>query len=154
MPATRSEVLVEESVAGRATPALLPALHAALERFWRAVDGVAGEPPQQEWRQYFATALAEIAANIVRHAHPQGTATGGLHLRLRLYADRVEAQFTDRGIPFNEPATPPVLPDLDPLALPEGGFGLAVARAAVDRVEYRRTPTGLNRWRLMKRLPT
>jgi anti-sigma regulatory factor (Ser/Thr protein kinase) len=37
------------------------------------------------------------------------------------------------------------------LALPEGGYGLALARAAVDQLDYERTPDGINRWRLVKR---
>ena len=40
----------------------------------------------------------------------------------------------------------------DPLDLPEGGYGLGLARACVDALEYHLTPDGTNCWRLVKRL--
>jgi anti-sigma regulatory factor (Ser/Thr protein kinase) len=57
------------------------------------------------------------------------------------------AQFTDRGVAW-EPGSEPVTPD--PLDLPEGGLGLAVARGALDELTYRREPNGTNVWRLIK----
>jgi anti-sigma regulatory factor (Ser/Thr protein kinase) len=42
--------------------------------------------------------------------------------------------------------------DLDDLSLfAEGGYGLQIARDAVDEVSYVRTPAGRNIWRLVKR---
>ena len=173
-------------------------VHAALERFWAAADQALPHPPDTAWRARFATAVAEIAANIVEHAYPPGMPAGRLRLRLRAYPTYVEAQFCDAGIPFQPWASaapapalaapvPPVgvapagsrgappatsttragagsaagVPAADDVAgalavdigsLPEGGFGLALARAAVDACDYSRTPDGRNRWRLVKRL--
>lgn len=144
-------VLVEETVVVVATAEELAALHAALDRFWDAVDAALSQPPPQDWRLRFVTAVAEIAANIVRHAYPIGTTRGPLRLRVRLYADRVVASFADRGVAFVPPGAQGS-PVSDPAELPEGGFGLALARAGLDRLEYRRTPAGTNCWRLTKRL--
>jgi hypothetical protein len=42
-------------------------------------------------------------------------------------------------------------PDLDAiLALPEHGRGLTIARAALDSLEYDRTTSGENHWKLTK----
>jgi anti-sigma regulatory factor (Ser/Thr protein kinase) len=144
-------VLAEETVVVGATAEELAALHAALDRFWDVVDAVLAQPPPQDWRIRFVTAVAEVAANIVRHAYPIGTPRGPLRLRVRLYADRVVASFADRGVAF-VPGEVQGPPGSDPAELPEGGFGLALARASLDRLEYRRTPTGTNCWRLTKRL--
>ncbi len=133
-----------------ATAEELAGLHAALERFWRAVDATLAEPPSRDWRNRFATALAEIAANIVRHAYPTGTVRGPIRLRLRLYTDRVVGSFADRGIAFR-PADGTGASRPDPTELAEGGYGLALARASLDRLDYRRTPSGMNCWRLVKR---
>lgn len=97
----------------------------------------------------FELGVAEIAANIVRYAYPPELQNvGGLEVRLRLYADRLEARLSDRGQPFTEPT--PV--ETDPNELPEGGLGLPLVRRALDHVEYTRTTDGLNCWLLVKHL--
>lgn len=126
-------------------------MHAGLARFWSSALGKEFHP-SDEWRARFDTAVMEIAGNILRHAYPPGHKPGNVKLRLRLYADRAEALLTDRGIPFEEPAVASPDADADPLDLPEGGYGLAIARAAVDRLEYSRRARGANRWQLVKKL--
>lgn len=94
----------------------------------------------------FAAAVAEIAANIVEHAYPNGGPNDTLELLLTAYPDRVEALFTDQGVLFKEPtATQPSQ------ELAEGGYGLALAREATDSVTYQRTSNGLNKWRIVKK---
>ncbi len=152
--ATRDAVLAEERVVVPATPDHFAALHNALDRCWEATRRALAQPPEHARWLEFTTAVMEIANNIVRHAYPDNAVPAQLQLRLRVYADRIEARFTDRGIPFNAPAEPvsaPASDELDILGIPEGGYGLALARAAVDRLDYHRTPGGLNRWRLVKR---
>ena len=137
----------------------LAQVHAALERFWAELATTPAERPTVVWRMQFATAVAEIAGNIAAHAHV-GEPGGTLRLRLSAYPDRVEARFSDRGAPYALPvqaawpATAQAALDAFDLELddvPERGRGLALTRAAVDELHYRRTPTGRNHWRLMKR---
>ncbi len=74
-----------------------------------------------------------------------------MRLRLSLYVDRVEACFTDWGLAFNDLSRPPEVSGDDVFEVPEGGYGLSIARAALDRLDYHRTPRGTNSWRLVKR---
>src|SRR5262245_52455773 len=125
-------------------------VHDALARFWVAVARLGGAPPGA-WRAAFETAVAEVAANIVRHAYPDGTPRGTMRFRLCAFPDTIQARFADRGVDFRAPAAdpddPPELPPPpddapagddpddpdDPLAfldLAEGGYGLPLARAA------------------------
>jgi anti-sigma regulatory factor (Ser/Thr protein kinase) len=95
------------------------------------------------------TAVAEIAANIVRHAYA-GRANGRYRLRLLLFPGRIEARFYDWGGEFHEPAGAPREPPADPLDIAEGGYGLLLARAMLDALEYDRCDPDENRWRLVK----
>jgi anti-sigma regulatory factor (Ser/Thr protein kinase) len=151
-------------------------LHAALARFWAGVDRTVAHPPDALWRARFATAVAEIGANIIRHGRPPTVRPQPMRLRLRAFRDRAEARFTDDGLPFNRQVPRPQSPtagiDLngvstgaasaagaiydpggpdDALDIAEDGYGLQLARAAVDELAYSRTATGQNRWRLVKR---
>ena len=143
-------MLVEETLVVPAKPEELAAVHAAVERFWHAVDGALAQPPDHECRMRFAIAVVEIATNIIRHAYPTGTQSGAMQLCLRAYADRAVACFTDQGVAFPGSLEAGSVPDLDASELPEGGYGLALARASLDRLDYSRTPDGQNRWRLLK----
>lgn len=112
-----------------------------------AVDTLAPATPTSRWRDLFRTAVAEIAANIVRHAYPPSGLARPFELQVLVYPDRLVALFADSGVawdPADEPAAP------DPLDLPEGGLGLAVARGALDELTYRREADGRNVWRLVK----
>ena len=113
------------------------------------IDASATDRPTARWRDLFRTAVAEIASNIVRHAYPPSQAVRPFELKVLVYVDRLEAQFVDRGAGW-ETGSEPVPPD--PLDLPEGGMGLAVARGALDELSYRREPDGTNVWRLLKRI--
>ena len=101
-------------------------------------------------RWLFATAVGEIAANIVRHAYPPGVAGPTMSLRLRLFPDRIEGRFTDQGIRYWKTGELPPVTLEDWEALPESGYGLAMARAALTELSYRRLPDGQNRWELVK----
>lgn len=147
------DVLAEDSIIGSAVAEQLGEIHIAIQRFSATAAGLLPRAPDGTWWAQFTTAIGEIGANIVRHAHPPGSNSGGICLRLRLYTDRVEARFTDDGIPYVAPGRPTDLPDSDALDLPEGGYGLMIARAALDRLQYRRASGGVNVWRLLKRLP-
>ena len=70
-------------------------------------------------RRGLDSAVAEIAANIVRHAYRPSHAARPFELRVLVYDDRLEARFADRGTvwePDSEPAR------ANPLDLPEGAW--------------------------------
>jgi serine/threonine-protein kinase RsbW len=144
-------VLAEQCLETAASVQSLDQVHVALQQFWQISAAKQSRLSDPDWRSQFATALGEIAANIVRHAHPSPGEAGCLCLRLRLYPGRVEARFVDDGRPYPGSLSVSALPILDDL--PEGGFGLALARAALDRLRYRRTGNGVNCWWLVKRFP-
>ena len=125
-------------------------MHAALDRAWAAVDRLAPAALTPRWRDLFRTAVAEIAANVIRHAYPPSGTIRPFELQVLGYPDRVVALFADSGVAW-EPADEPAAPD--PLELPEGGLGLAVARGALDELSYRREPDGRNVWQLVKHFP-
>ena len=131
-------------------------LHMAIERFWGEVDRALAHPPGEEWRLLFTTALGEAAANVVRHAYRGGEVAGTLRAELLAFQDRIEARFTDHGVEFAGDLSQPA-PSADALLddLPESGYGLSLIRAAVDELRYERSaPSGENRWKLLKRLPS
>ena len=152
-------MVAEETIDVPAIADELGAFHAAVDRFWRARDVGAVGTPDSGWRARFATAVWEVATNIVRHAYPPELGTAGrLRLRLRAYPERAVASFVDRGVAFvdrgiagSRPLGPCVGQDGDDLLrLAEGSYGLPLVRDSVDRVDYRRTPDGTNYWRLVK----
>jgi anti-sigma regulatory factor (Ser/Thr protein kinase) len=118
-------------------------LHATVDRLLelaRSADAPVPEADAIAWR----TALAEIAANILRHACSD-VVGAMVTLSLTRFSDRVEATFEDPGKPFEAPPTR-VVEDM-----PNGGMGLSVARASVDELAYTRL-SDTNRWRLVRRL--
>jgi anti-sigma regulatory factor (Ser/Thr protein kinase) len=133
-------------------------VHAALDGLWMAMDDVLAHPPGETWRLHVATAVAEVAGNVIRYALASGLSAT---MDVRLLPDRLEVAFHDRGAPCPGPALlPPTdadplddLDDLDALeALAESGRGIAIARVALDDLAYMRTPNGENVWTLTKRL--
>jgi anti-sigma regulatory factor (Ser/Thr protein kinase) len=89
--------MVAQMVLAEAHTESLDEVHATIARFWSAVEQAAAAPPASRWRFELATAVWEIAANVVYHAYPSDAAARPMQLRLRLYPDRAEALFTDRG---------------------------------------------------------
>jgi serine/threonine-protein kinase RsbW len=132
-----------------ATPEALERIHAMLEAFWAEVERETGIETDPSWRAEFDTAVAEIAGNVMRHAyHGDG---GPMELRLSLRGDKVAGRFSDQGEAFTGARAEAEI-DFDAIDdLPEGGFGLALARAGLDHLGYRRTSRGVNCWLLIKR---
>lgn len=147
---TTGSSLTQETVTFPAAAEALDALHDALDRFWTRADATSAPPPASRWRLEFATALAEIVANVVKHAAPPH----GVELRFELVPGRVEAHLRDDGLPYRERPAPAALPaDVALDDLPEGGYGLALARGALDDLRYERRPDGTNHWLLVKTWP-
>lgn len=123
---------------GAAEPACLERIHHLLDQLWAAEPAVSPAD-----RIMFATALAEVAGNVVQHAAAKESVQ--FRLRLCVYPDRVEAQLTDSGPAVDVDLAGASLPD--PFA--ESGRGLALARAAAE-ISYVRDGS-VNRWGIIRR---
>ena len=151
----KAEVLVQEAISLSPNFEGLAQIQPVLELFWARVESTCSDPPGPHWRLEFATALWEIATNIIRHAHPvQRGDQRPVYLRLRSYENRIEARFVDYGLSYVALRPPRrASSQQNCLAdLPESGLGLTMARAALDRLHYHRTESGANCWWLVKRL--
>ena len=80
---------------------------------------------------YLELAVYEACANVVRHAYEEPQ-EGKLRLRIWFNSDRVVIQVIDFGPGFD----PQSIPDPHPENPSEGGMGLYIIRAAVDRFSY------------------
>ena len=143
---TTGSSLTQVTVTFPAAVEALGEMHGALDRFWTDADATVWPPPGGRWRLEFATALAEIVANVLRHAAP----TSPVELRLDLSRGGVKASIRDDGRAY-VPSDP--VAGSTPTDLPEGGYGLALARAALDELSYERRPDGTNHWQLVKSWP-
>lgn len=135
------------------------AVQASLQDAARAVQALAQVLPSrlaEQQRHAIEIALAELLNNIVLHGFPGG---GGAPIEVSwsLTADAfvVELRDSGRAIPAEKldaagPASFAFDPD-DLAALPQGGLGLALVKAAFDRVEYR-SDQGVNCMHLEKSL--
>ena len=146
---------VDETIRLTATTAALESLHDLIARFWAAIDAAPLPTIAEVQRLSFVTAIIEIGGNIIRYSYPPA-APGPIELRLLAWPDRLEARYTDAGVPYTPPApSPPAEHPLDLSdgeELPEGGYGMQIARAALDALDYRRTDDGRNRWTLLSRI--
>ena len=115
-----------------------------LERFWGAVETLRGETTPPNLRHGLATAVGEVAANIIRYAQ-----ASTFDFSLSLHGKKVEARFSDAGIPFHGVADGTFHPE----RLEEGGMGLALAKRVLDGFEYRRLADHTNCWTLVLLLP-
>jgi anti-sigma regulatory factor (Ser/Thr protein kinase) len=129
-----------------ATVEAVPVVHAAISGLFQCLHE-AQETALFEAQYAFHTAVVEIATNIIRHAYPKGT-VGWFRLRLSRQEERIAARFEDGGIPFEWRRVRPIN---DPLSQ-EGGYGLHLARRALDELDYERDARGRNHWRLGKNL--
>ena len=143
-PATKVVVL--------ATSENLEALHGLLDAFYATFDRASAARPSLSWQNCLNTAVLEIGGNVIRYAYPTMGPVGNLSFTLRRFADRVEACLSDQGIAFAEQPTRNEFDPDDVRQLPEGGFGLALARECVDELSYQRLPSGTNCWILVKKL--
>ncbi|WP_186317827.1 ATP-binding protein [Curtobacterium sp. 9128] len=124
-------------------PATVESLDTVQDRFATWWDGLGIE----DMRLRFAleTALAEIAANIVEHTLRTDREVGR---RYRVELDATERELTavlsDNGLPVDIDLGAVTMADVDA----EDGRGLALAIAALDRLEHRHEG-GRNVWTLV-----
>ena len=123
-----------------ADPGCLDELHAALDRLWAEAPEV-----EESQRIRFATALAEVVANVVEHGRTLRGGTPTLTVKVVVRPDRLRADVFDDGVAVGPRAS---LAEADELA--EAGRGLALAREALDELRYVREAAG-NRWVLIVR---
>jgi len=131
----RPETRVLETAAG---PGALREIETALERTWSAHPHV-----PRTVRMHMAIAAGEIGANIVEHA-----ASGRpvrIWLDVEVSPSRVNLEFTDDGEPAQIDMNAVRMPD----DLAERGRGLALARAVLDELTYRRADC--NHWTLVSK---
>lgn len=134
-------------------------VQASLQDVARAVQAVAQVLPLQlaePQRHAIEIALAELLNNIVVHGFPAG---GGAPIEVSwsLATDAFVVEVRDRGLAIPAakldaagPASFAFDPeDLD--GLPQGGLGLALVKAAFDRIDYR-SVQGINCMHLEKNL--
>lgn len=145
-------MLLEESAILPALPDNLADVHAMLARFRLQIEQAGYVIADNGCWLMFTTAVLEIGGNITRHAYQADAPCRRMRLRLRAFPNRLTAAFADRGIVVTSFVTETAYGD-ELLALPESGMGLALSRAAVDSLHYRRTSDGVNCWRLVKRFP-
>lgn len=129
---------VEHSLSMSTPPDDLDTVHRMLEDVWSG----SAEIPLLD-RFAFETAVAELAANVMRHAD-DGTGVT-CHLAVLVYPDRIEATLTDSGVPGNVQLVGRAMPDEDA----ESGRGIALIQALVDDLGYARAD-GLNRWHIAR----
>jgi anti-sigma regulatory factor (Ser/Thr protein kinase) len=144
------QLLTEQSLCLPAAPEELTRVHEALGRLWLDLEGLVDERPTKLWQYEFEIAVVEVATNVIEHAYGANN-TGPMQIRLLAYPDRFEALLIDEGRPWEQSGRQPqsVATAID---IPESGYGLALAYATVDEVQYARTEAGRNEWHLVKHL--
>lgn len=112
-----------------------------------SLDGVWADHPEipGDVRVNMLAAAVEIGANIVEHSGRDRPVR--MTVQFRLSPQRAEIRFTDDGAPADVDTDAVTMPP--PLAL--RGRGLAIAKAILDDVSYRRVGD-LNVWVLMHQL--
>ncbi len=113
-------------------PESIEDLHDLMERVRRDHPEVGDEDLMM-----LETAVVEIAGNVVQHGRPEGKVA--YRLQLEVLDDRLRVRLVDSG--SGEVPWPPA--EADPLA--EGGRGLALAGAVLDRLDYDRVDDR-NQW--------
>jgi serine/threonine-protein kinase RsbW len=127
-------------------------VHAALVGCWSSLETV--RPLPQRWRDEFSLAVAEVAANIIQHAHAPDPPLVDFTLLLEHAPEHLTARFVDGGIVATPPDTP-IMPSVTVSVedLGERGRGLALVQLTTDRFAYQRTPDGENIWIIDKHFP-
>ncbi|MDJ1113547.1 ATP-binding protein [Microbacterium dauci] len=116
----------------------LDLVHDTLTAWWEEVGEV-----DLRTRFAFETAVIEIAGNVIEHTIA-ASAAQGRRFTLDLVADAaLTATFRDDGLPVALDLSAVTMADEDD----ESGRGLALALAAVDRLDYQRID-GRNVWTL------
>jgi anti-sigma regulatory factor (Ser/Thr protein kinase) len=154
---TARRVLFSASARISADAVGVDTIHSLLESVWAAMRLAPFLTlPPTTWRNEFTTAMGEIGSNIIRHSLSlQAESLAPCHLEIELSSRSLVATFRNAGAPFTGEIgqSLPIADDVDPLNLPEGHFGLALARRSLDDLRYERLANGQNVWTLVKDVP-
>ncbi len=124
-------------------PATAESLDEVQDRFGAWWDGLGIDDVAQRFK--LETALAEIAANIVEHTRRNDQEAGRRYtVHLEATDHELTAVLTDNGRPADVDLAAVTMADVDE----ENGRGLALAIAALDRLEHRHEH-GRNVWTLV-----
>ena len=129
---SQADALTLETAPG---PRALDDIAAVLSRAWSDNPSV-----PLAVRTHMEIAVGEISANVLEHATP-----GWIRLEVRVFADRIQVDLFDDGGPADVDLTAAVLPD----AMAERGRGIALAKASLEQLSYRRD--SVNHWTLVSR---
>lgn len=83
--------------------------------------------------------LAEAVNNIVEHAYSNGRSKGAINLHCQLRRDGLHFEITDNGLPMPGGCTPlgrAVNVNVDPMNMPEGGYGWFLIQDLAKDVTY------------------
>jgi anti-sigma regulatory factor (Ser/Thr protein kinase) len=131
-------------------PTLLSTLHIALDEFWLQVYQLSGNStalPEPEVQYAILAATMEIAENIIRYAYLNSSPENWLSMKISLFVDSVEVVLSDGGRSFDPPSDDRDLSFLWDQT-EQGGWGLILARQAVDHLSYAREE-GVNVWKMV-----
>jgi serine/threonine-protein kinase RsbW len=132
-PEARSEARFLQTTA---SPHALEEIQAALEKAW----SIHSQVPDNV-RMHMGIAAGEIGANIVEHAAPYRPVR--MWMDVEMLPGRVRVEFTDDGDPVQIDLGAVCMPD----DMAERGRGLALARAVLEELTYRRAE--FNHWMLV-----
>jgi serine/threonine-protein kinase RsbW len=132
--------MIQRSFHARASPACLEKLHELLTGVWQHAPSVGDAV-----RLRMTIALGELVGNIVEHGARRTGTPIEIDLVVTVDDRQIRACVTDDGDAVKPPPHLATLPE-DELA--EGGRGIALARAAVDDLDYSREDDH-NVWRLV-----
>lgn len=126
---------VLETVTGTST---LEEIGRTLDRMWSVHDHV-----PESVRTQVAIAVGEIGANIIEHAHSLRAVR--LCMDVHVMPTEVRIEFLDDGQPCDVDVTAMQMPD----EMAERGRGIALAKAVLALLEYRRGE--VNHWTLVSK---
>jgi anti-sigma regulatory factor (Ser/Thr protein kinase) len=132
----------------------IDALHDAVASAWSRFTPESR--PSTQWQSEFTTAVGEIVSNVIRHSIASSEPSSPIHVAIRRSGDSLEARLVNAGAAFEGIVDEQshLAESIDPLDLPEGQYGLLLARQTLDDLRYERDQQGMNVWTLVKALPT
>ena len=126
----------------------LPAHYRYLKLIGESIElllaGLPNQPERKELIYGIKLAVHEIANNVIQHAYGNEQGTIEVTLHVDLVAKCFIATVHDTGVTFQGEVTTPSLDEPQ-----ESGYGLFLATALMDEVNYQRQPDG-NHWHLQK----